>query len=81
MGFNSAFKGLIPGSGKRLFVETSRLALKPIHHPIQWILEVFFRLEMKWSTREAGISRLSSSEDKKAWIYTSTHRTSPPRGV
>jgi hypothetical protein len=65
-------RSLIPGMIKNfLFSMSSRPALGPTQHSIQWVLAVI-SLGIKRSVREADNSPPSSAEVKKTEIYTST---------
>jgi hypothetical protein len=57
--------------GARIFFTSSRQALCPIQHPIQWVPRAL-SLGVKRPGLEADHSPQSSAEVKKMWIYTST---------
>jgi len=58
----------IPGRERDFFAAAYRLALKPIHPPIQWVPRLL-SAGVKWLGREVDHSPLSSAEVKNAWSY------------
>ena len=53
-----------------LLSKTSTLALRPTHHPVQWMPGFFPGVE--WPGREFDHATPSSAEDKNEWMYAST---------